>query len=39
MIKVRSIGVFTFDGDQMPAEKLDADVAPLVPFMPWLVDA
>lgn len=39
VIKVRSMGVFTFDGDQMLAEKLYADVAPLVPFMPWLVDA
>ena len=39
VIKVRSVGVFTFEGDKMLAEKLYADVSPLVPFMPWLVDA
>ena len=39
VVKVRSVGVFTFEGDKMLAEKLYADVSPLVPFMPWLVDA
>jgi hypothetical protein len=39
VIKVRTVGVFTFEGDQMLAEKLYADVTPLLPFMPWLVDA
>ena len=27
-----------FDGDAMHTEKLYADVTPLVPFMPWLVE-
>jgi limonene-1,2-epoxide hydrolase len=39
VVKVRSVGVFTFEGDRMLAEKLYADVSPLVPFMPWLVEA
>ncbi|MEO6500296.1 MAG: hypothetical protein ABIQ09_00105 [Jatrophihabitantaceae bacterium] len=26
-------------GDKMLAEKLYADVSPLVPFIPWLIDA
>lgn len=39
VMKVRTVGVFTFEGDRMLAEKLYADVSPLVPFMPWLVDA
>jgi hypothetical protein len=37
-LEVRTVGIFPFDGDQMLAEKLYADVSPLVPFMPWLVD-
>lgn len=32
-------GVVLFDGDEMHTEKLYADVSPLVPFMPWLVEA
>ena len=39
VVEVRSMGVFLFDGDQMHTEKLYADVSPLVPFMPWLVEA
>jgi hypothetical protein len=39
VIKVRSMGVFLFDGEAMHTEKLYADVAPLVPFMPWLVES
>ena len=38
VVEVRSMGVFLFDGDGMHTEKLYADVSPLVPFMPWLVD-
>ena len=38
-LEVRTVGIFPFDGDQMLAEKLYADVSPLVPFMPWLVEA
>lgn len=38
VVEVRSMGVFLFDGDRMHTEKLYADVAPLVPFMPWLLD-
>ena len=37
-LEVRTVGIFPFDGDQMLSEKLYADVAPLVPFMPWLVE-
>jgi limonene-1,2-epoxide hydrolase len=39
VVEVRSMGVFLFDGDKMHTEKLYADVSPLVPFMPWLVEA
>jgi hypothetical protein len=39
VVEVRSMGVFVFDGDRMRTEKLYADVSPLVPFMPWLVEA
>ena len=35
-LEIRSVGVFLFDGDQMRVEKLYADVAVLLPFMPWL---
>jgi len=38
-LEVRTVGIFPFDGDQMLSEKLYADVSPLVPFMPWLVEA
>ncbi|HEY5821713.1 MAG TPA: nuclear transport factor 2 family protein [Propionibacteriaceae bacterium] len=38
VIEVRSMGVFLFDGEDMHTEKLYADVSPLVPFMPWLVE-
>lgn len=38
VVEVRSMGVFLFDGDGMHTEKLYADVTPLVPFMPWLLD-
>jgi hypothetical protein len=38
VVEVRSMGVFLFDGDAMHTEKLYADVSPLVPFMPWLVE-
>ena len=38
VVEVRSMGVFLFDGDAMHTEKLYADVTPLVPFMPWLVE-
>jgi limonene-1,2-epoxide hydrolase len=38
VVEVRSMGVFLFDGDGMHTEKLYADVSPLVPFMPWLID-
>jgi hypothetical protein len=39
VVEVRSMGVFLFDGEAMHTEKLYADVSPLVPFMPWLVEA
>jgi hypothetical protein len=35
-LEIRSVGIFTFDGDQMLVEKLYSDVSPLMPFMPWL---
>jgi hypothetical protein len=37
-LEVRTVGIFPFDGDQMLSEKLYADVSPLVPFMPWLLE-
>jgi hypothetical protein len=37
-LEVRSVGLFPFDGDQLISEKLYADVSPLLPFMPWLVE-
>ena len=38
VVEVRSMGVFLFDGADMHTEKRYADVSPLVPFMPWLVE-
>ena len=38
-LEIRSVGIFPFDGDKLLAEKLYSDVSPLVPFMPWLVEA
>jgi hypothetical protein len=35
-LEIRSVGIFTFDGDRMLVEKLYSDVSPLMPFMPWL---
>jgi hypothetical protein len=37
-LEIRSVGLFLFDGDQLRCEKLYADLSPLLPFMPWLVD-
>jgi hypothetical protein len=37
-LEVRTVGIFPFDGDKMLSEKLYADVSPLVPFMPWLLE-
>lgn len=37
VVEVRSMGVFLFDGADTHTEPY-ADVAPLVPFMPWLVE-
>lgn len=38
-VEVRSMGVFLFDGAAMHTERLYADLSPLVPSMPWLVEA
>ena len=38
-LEIHSVGVFPFDGDGLIVERLYADVSPLLPFMPWLVEA
>ena len=35
-LRIKSVGVFPFDGDKLLVEKLYSDVSPLMPFMPWL---
>lgn len=39
VVEVASVGIFPFDGDKLISEKLYADVSPLLPFMPWLVES
>ena len=36
VVEVRTVGIFTFDGDRMLVEKLYADMAPLLPFLDFL---
>ena len=38
-LEIHSVGVFPFDGDRLILERLYADVSPLLPFMPWLVES
>lgn len=38
-LEVFSVGIFTFDGDQLLCEKLYADVSPLLPNLPWLTQS
>lgn len=35
-LEVRTVGIFTFDGDKLLVEKLYADMAPLTPYLDFL---
>jgi hypothetical protein len=35
-LRIKSVGIFPFDGDRMLVEKLYSDVSPLLPFLDWL---
>ncbi|HZP29229.1 MAG TPA: nuclear transport factor 2 family protein [Acidimicrobiia bacterium] len=35
-IKVRTVGIFPFDGDRLLVEKLYADMSPLLPYLDFL---